>query len=307
MSELAIETQGLRKNYGKLAAVDGLDLKVPRGTVYGFLGRNGAGKTTTIKSLLGLLRPTGGAARVLGMDVRAQLIPILERTGFVSENKMLFDTLTARQLIRFNKGYFPTWSDAMAEGYIREFEIPADTRFSKLSLGNKTKVCLMLALSQGADLLIIDEPTSGLDPVAVDVLMRTLIEDHVSQGKTVFVSSHHLSEIERIAEWVGIIDRGKLLVEARLDDIRHEFRMLTAAGQQPLVTDHPEIVFSQRQENFHRYIVSRNAEAFRAELGRRGLTVMESSPLSLSETFLALVRKEEPAPPRPASATVAVH
>src|SRR5688572_13966034 len=103
MTELAIETQGLRKNYGKLAAVDGLDLKVPRGTVYGFLGRNGAGKTTTIKSLLGLIRPGGGTARVLGMDVRTQLIPILERTGFVSENKMLFDTLTARRLIRFNK------------------------------------------------------------------------------------------------------------------------------------------------------------------------------------------------------------
>jgi len=141
----------------------------------------------------------------------------------------------------------------------------------------------------------------------VDVLMRTLIEDHVSQGKTVFVSSHHLSEIERVAEWVGIIDRGKLLVEARLDDIRHEFRMLTAAGQQPLLTDRDEVIFSQRQENFHRYIVSRNAEAFSAELTQRGMTVLESSPLSLSETFLALVRKEEtPSPSQTAPVAVAV-
>jgi ABC-2 type transport system ATP-binding protein len=107
MSDLAIHTQGLAKFFGKTRAVDGLDLRVPRGSVYGFLGRNGAGKTTTIKTLLGLLRPTAGSAQVLGYDVRRDLIAILGRTGFVPENKTLFDSLTPAQLVRFNRGYFP--------------------------------------------------------------------------------------------------------------------------------------------------------------------------------------------------------
>jgi ABC-2 type transport system ATP-binding protein len=107
MTELAISSQGLEKIYPQVRAVDGLDLNVPKGAVYGFLGRNGAGKTTTIKTLLGLVRPSAGAAQVLGLDIRKDHLAILERTGFVSETKVLFESLTPRQLIRFNRGYFP--------------------------------------------------------------------------------------------------------------------------------------------------------------------------------------------------------
>src|SRR5580704_11859452 len=117
MNELAIDTKDLTKTYGSIRAVGGLNLSVPRGAVYGFLGRNGAGKTTTIKTLLGLVRPSGGAAQVLGLDISKDHLAILERTGFVSETKILFESLSARQLIRFNRGYFPKWSDALAERY----------------------------------------------------------------------------------------------------------------------------------------------------------------------------------------------
>ncbi len=294
MSELAIQAQGLRKHYKNVTAVNGLDLNVRRGAVYGFLGRNGAGKTTTIKTLLGLVHASGGSAQVLGYDVATEKLDVLRRTGFVSENKMLFEGLTGAQLVRFNRGYFPQWSDRLMERYVQLFEIPMDRRFGELSLGNRTKVCLLMALCQGAELLILDEPTSGLDPVMVDLLMRVLIEDHVSEGRTVFVSTHNLTEVERIAEWVGIIERGRLLLEARVEDIRHEFRMVTAVGDAQFEAKPPELVSQVQSEKFSSYLVSRSAEGFAERLRAKGNTILEISPVNLNEVFLGLVRKELP-------------
>lgn len=294
MSDLAIHTQGLAKFFGKTRAVDGLDLRVPRGSVYGFLGRNGAGKTTTVKTLLGLLRPTAGSAQVLGYDIRRDLIAILGRTGFVPENKTLFDSLTPAQLVRFNRGYFPNWSDELAARYAELFEIPMHVRLGKLSLGNKTKVCHLLALCQGAELLVLDEPSVGLDPVITDLLLRVLVEDQVSEGRTVFLSSHQLAEVERIADWVGIIDGGKILLETRLEDIRQNYRLIRAAAETAPSISSPHLVATKRLENFWSYLVARDAEDFAAMLRAKGMTILEILPVSLGEVFLGLTRKEVP-------------
>ena len=294
MNDLAIHTQGLAKFFGKTRAVDGLDLNVPRGSVYGFLGRNGAGKTTTVKALLGLLRPSAGAAQVLGFDIGRDLIAILERTGFVPENKMLFGTLTPAQIVHFNQGYFPKWSNQLVARYADLFEIPMQTPFSKLSLGNKTKVCHLMALCQGADLLILDEPSIGLDPVITDLLLRVLVEDHVSDGKTVFLSSHQLAEVERIADWVGIIDKGKLLLETRLEDVRQNYRLIRAAGDAAPAISSADLMAVQSSENFRSYLVTREAEDFAAMLRAKGMTILEILPVSLEEVFLGLTRKEVP-------------
>jgi ABC-2 type transport system ATP-binding protein len=190
MSELAIGSENLTKTYGSIHAVDGINLNVRRGTIYGFLGRNGAGKTTTIKMLVGLARRTAGSVHVLGMDVLSQRMAVLQRTAFVSEKKTLYASLTPSELVGFSRGFYPTWSDHAVERYVRLFEIPMKQRFEKLSNGNQTKVSLLLALSQGADLLILDEPTTGLDPVSVDQLLHVLAEDAGDRGCAVFFSSH---------------------------------------------------------------------------------------------------------------------
>ena len=294
MNGLAIHTQGLAKRFGKTRAVDGLDLKVPRGAVYGFLGRNGAGKTTTVKTLLGLLRPSAGSAEVLGHDIGRDLIAILERTGFVPENKTLFSGLTPAQLAHFNQGYFPKWSSELVARYAELFEIPMHTPFAKLSLGNKTKVCHLLALCQGADLLILDEPSIGLDPVITDLLLRVLVEDHVSEGKTVFLSSHQLAEVERIADWVGIIEKGKILLETRLEDIRQNYRLIRAAAETVPDITSPDLIAVERSENFRSYLVKCEAEEFAAMLRAKGMTILEILPVSLEEIFLGLTRKELP-------------
>jgi ABC-2 type transport system ATP-binding protein len=294
MNDMAIWTEQLVKVYPDVRAVDGLSLNVPRGVAYGFLGRNGAGKTSTIRILLGLARPTEGHGMVLGFPIGRDQVAILERTAFVSESKALYGGLTPRELVRFTRGFYPKWSDQAVTKYSRLFEIPMDRPFATLSQGNRTKVCLLLALSQGADLLVFDEPATGLDPVVVDVFLRILVEDVVGEGRTVFISSHQLSDVEQIADWVGLIDHGRLLLEARLDDIKSQFRLITAAGNALPQAKSSEVLLVASEGNFCKYLVKKHADVFAAELSRQGATVAEVSPLGLREIFLALVRKEEP-------------
>ncbi len=293
MSDMAIWTEKLVKIYPDVRAVDGLNLNVPRGVVYGFLGRNGAGKSSTIRILLGLARATEGHGTVLGFPIGREQVAILERTAYVSESKTLYGNLTPRELVRFTRGFYPNWSEQAVRKYSQLLEIPMDRHFSKLSQGNRTKVCLLLALSQGADLLILDEPATGLDPVVLDEFLRILVQDVVSEGKTVFISSHQLSDVEQIADWVGLIDHGKLLLEARLDDIKSEFRFVTVAGNGLPQIQSSEVLLLASEGSFQKYLVKKDADAFAAQLSRQGATVAEVSPMSLREIFLALVRKEE--------------
>ncbi len=146
-NELAIETRDLVKRYGSIAAVDGLSLSVPRGAVYALVGRNGSGKTTTIRMLLDLARPDAGTARVLGMDAHAERVKVLERVGYVSDRPLL-GGWTGEQLVRFNRGFYPRWSDELVARYVRVFDIPMKQRFRNLSRGNQTKMWLLLALAQ---------------------------------------------------------------------------------------------------------------------------------------------------------------
>jgi ABC-2 type transport system ATP-binding protein len=304
MNEAAILTEGLSKSFGAQAAVTQLNLRIQPGAVYGFLGRNGAGKTTTMRMLLGLVRPTKGRARVLGLDPtnETELLRILERVAFVPQRKQLYGWATPTELVRMNKAYFPRWSDDAAAQLARRLEIPMKTPFKKLSIGNQSKVALLLALAQGAEVLILDEPTAGLDPVMVDEILRTLVEDHVSQGRTIFVSSHHLGEVEQICDWVGILEEGRLLLESRLEEIRQEFRLVIASGEGLPDVASKDVVSATTDGRFRRYVVAREAEGFAAELRSQGAAILEISPLGLRELFLHLVRKEDPCTPGNAGA-----
>lgn len=292
MNELAIDTQDLTKTYGSIRAVGGINLSVQRGAIYGFLGRNGAGKTTTIKMLLGLTRPTAGVAHVLGMDVSTECVAILQRTAFVSEKKTLYPSLTPSELVQFSRGFYPTWSDSAVEKYARTLEIPMKQRFERLSNGNQTKVWLLLALSQGADLLILDEPTTALDPVSVDQLLHVLVEAGLDRGCTIFFSSHQLEEVEQVAEYVGVIENGNLRMESRLDDIKSEFRLITAAGNSLPARTSSQVLSVAVEGNFYRYVVTKDADSFAAGLSQSGATITNIAPMSLREIFLQVVRKE---------------
>src|SRR5712675_1354056 len=206
---LVVETLDLRKHYGDTEAVRGLTLQVPAGSIFGFLGRSGAGKTTTIKLLLGMARPTSGSVRVLGLpaDAHEPSVEIRRRTGFVSEDKDLYDFMTVEEMIRFTAPFFPTWRKDLEERYLRKFELRPAQDVKSLSRGMRTKLALLLALSRGAELLILDEPTSGLDPAMTEEVLQALVSHVASKQLTVFFSSHQIAEVDQIADRITIVDR----------------------------------------------------------------------------------------------------
>jgi ABC-2 type transport system ATP-binding protein len=290
MTELVVETQSLVKCYGRNAAVNGLSMAVPRGAVYGLLGRNGAGKTTTIRLLAGLARPAAGEATILGLNPERDRLAVLSRTGFVIE-KMLLPSMTGDDLARYNSRFFPEWSAALAKKYAELLEVPMNLSFRKLSHGNRTKLCLLLAMAQDPELLVLDEPTMGLDPAVTDQLLRLLIEDFASSGRTILISSNHLSEVEKIADWVGIIESGRMLLQAQLDDIRANYARVRASGS-GLPLQAPDVVTVSETGGVCEYVVRSGAEGFTAELRRQGAIMLDTSPMNLSELFLELVGKE---------------
>jgi ABC-2 type transport system ATP-binding protein len=304
MNDHAIATRGLVKRYDRQAAVNGLEMRVPTGAVYGFLGRNGAGKSTTIKMLMGLAKPDAGSASVLGLDCATESIDILRRVAFVGENKTLYDDLTPEEMVRFTRGFYPRWSAAAAEVCARRLDVPMRQRFKTLSKGNRAKVWLLLAVGQAADLLVLDEPTAGLDAVTQDAVLQLLADNDGGRTSTVFFSSHDLAEVERICDWVGIVDAGRMLVEARLDDIREHYRLVIAEGRDLPMERAAPVESATRSGSFSRYLVSRDADAFAARLRSLGAVVTEVIPLSLRDVFLELVRKEDPCTSGNAGATL---
>jgi ABC-2 type transport system ATP-binding protein len=301
MTTFALRTNALVKTYGmlhkKVRAVDGLSLNVPEGSIYGLLGRNSSGKTTTIRMAMGLARPTSGSIEVLGLNPThdPERVRVLQQVGYVAEDKN-FLALTVRKLLQLNRSFYPaTWSDDLARKAIDRLEIPLDAPFATLSLGNKTKGALAIAIAQRSRLLILDEPTTGLDPVALDALLRLLVEECTADGRTIFLSSHQLTEIEQISDYIGIMDRGRLLTEGRLDDIRARFRRLTVRGAN-LPAAGPAILSVRREAGAAEYVLQQDAEEFAADVVRNGATVVDSSPLSLTEIFLVLCRTAESKP-----------
>jgi ABC-2 type transport system ATP-binding protein len=298
MNSFAIQTNALVKTYGfgrkQVRAVDGLNLNVPEGSIYGLLGRNSSGKTTTIRMAMGLARPTSGEIRVFGLDPARdpERVTVLSQVGYVPEDKVLA-SLPPRKLLELNRGFYPeTWSDELARKVVKRLELPLDTAFLKLSLGNKTKSALAAAIAQRSRLLILDEPTTGLDPIALDELLRLLVEDCTAEGRTIFLSTHQLAEIEQIADYIGIMDKGRILLEGRLDDIRANFRRITVVGTElPVARD--GIVSTRKQPHGMQYVVQREPEEFAADLASNGATVADSSPMSLNEIFLELCRAAE--------------
>jgi len=298
MTTFAIQTHALAKIYGlgnkKVHAVDGLNLNVPEGSIYGLLGRNSAGKTTTIRMAMGLARPTAGEIKVFGLNpaVDPERVTVLRQIGYVPEDKMLA-ALTPRKLLELNRSFYPeTWSDDLARKVVKRLELPLDTPFLKLSLGNKTKSALATAIAQRSSLLILDEPTTGLDPIALDELLRLLVEDCTAEGRTIFLSTHQLTEIEQIADHIGIMDRGRVLLEGPLDDIRSSFRRLIVTGT-ALPTTNPSILSIKQQPHATQYILQHAPHAFAQALIQNGATIVESTPLSLNEIFLELCRTSE--------------
>jgi ABC-2 type transport system ATP-binding protein len=293
-----IETADLRKSYGDVEAVKGLTLGVPSGSIYGFLGRNGAGKTTTIKVLLGMTRPTGGEALVFGLpaSVAASSVAIRRRTGFVSEDKDLYDFMTVNEMIRFTAPLFPHWRNDLEERYLRKFELRPSQSVKSLSRGMRTKLALLLALSRGAELLILDEPTSGLDPAMTEEVLQALVSHVAGEQMTVFFSSHQIAEVEQIADHIAIIDHGRTVLAGTLDGLRERYRriQLVFDGDAPEPSFRsPGVARVRRKGRVLTLLSSAGAEAVLNEVRALHPVSIDITPVSLKDIFLETVVAED--------------
>jgi ABC-2 type transport system ATP-binding protein len=294
---LAIETIDLWKRYDEVEALRGLDLRVPAGSICGFLGKNGAGKTTTIKVLLGIARATKGEARLFGTVAAADAAgaAVRRRVGFVSDEKDLYDYMTVGEIIAFTRPFFPKWRADLEQKYLAKFELSPGREIKALSRGARTKLALLLALCRGAELLILDEPTAGLDPAMAEDVLQALVGHVASEEMTVFFSSHQIAEVDQIADHVAIVDRGRTVISGSLDDLRarHQRVQLVFAGNAPLAAPKaPGVVRVQRQGRVLT-VLTRDHEALIAESRAWSPVSVDASPVTLKEIFLESVKTED--------------
>jgi ABC-2 type transport system ATP-binding protein len=295
---LAIETVDLHKRFDSTEALRGLSLQVPAGSIFGFLGRNGAGKTTTIKLLLGMARPTQGQARVFGLaaDDPSASVGIRQRTGFVDENKALYDYMSVEEIIRFTASFYPGWRPDLEQRYRKSFALPPHHKTRTLSLGLRAKLSLLLALCRGAELLVLDEPTSGLDPAGTEEVLQAVVAHVASGDTTVFFSSHQLADVDQIADHIAIIDEGRTVVAGALEDLRAQYRrvQLVFNGEAPEIAFRaPGVVRTQRQGRVMTVLSNLGSDGIVEEAMRFAPVSADVLPVTLKEIFLESVAVED--------------
>jgi ABC-2 type transport system ATP-binding protein len=243
----AIDVHELYYRAGRSFAIPDLDLRVPTGSIYGFLGPNGSGKTTTIRLVLGLLRPRAGTIRVLDRPMPHDAPQVLARVGYVPEQPHLDPTLTVRELMRFQAAFYPTWDRTWAEELLVTFELDETRLFGRLSKGQKGKLMMLLALAQRPELLVLDEPTDGLDPVVRRDMLAALLDYVSERGATVFISSHLVHELERMCDWIGVMDQGRLVTELPMERFKNGIKRLVVAGAPAAIEPTPFALLSRER------------------------------------------------------------
>ena len=289
-----IEIDQLTKRFRKFAAVDRLSLQVPEGAVMAFLGPNGAGKTTTIKCMLNLLTADEGTARVLGCE-SGKLGPAqLQRIGYVSENQKLPEWMTVAQLLDYVRPMYPDWDRDFERRMHKEFELPSGTRLSALSRGQKMKAALLSSLAYRPKLVVLDEPFSGLDALVRDEFLHGLLELTETEGWSVFISSHDIEEVQRLADRVAIINKGSIQLDESSESLLDRFRTVEVVLEQEaaLPTGLPDAWINVRAAGRSiRYVDTTFAPGEQLALIRRHFPSAvrhDAQPMTLREIFVAL-------------------
>lgn len=294
--EPVIRLNGVTKRFGSETALDQVSLEVPPGVVFGLLGENGAGKTTAIRIMLGLAEPNSGTAEVLGLASATEGLQIRRRIGYVPERPTLYEWMTVGEIGWFTAGFY---GDGFLPEYLRladEFRLPTRRKLKALSKGMRAKVSLALAVALDPELLVLDEPTSGLDALVRREFLESMV-DRAAAGKTIFLSSHQIGEVERVADIVAIIRRGKLMLVQRLDELKAQTRQVTLTLEDgaPAPPDVPgEILAARRKSRQWQLMVRGATEEQLAELGRQeSVRQVEVHGPGLEEIFVAYMQLGE--------------
>jgi len=283
-----IQAEDLTKRYGETLALDGLDLSIEPGEVYGYLGPNGAGKTTTIRLLLGIHRPTRGRAALFGIDAWADPVEAHRRVAYVSGEPFLWPAMTGAETMEFLARLHGGTDLAYRDELVRRFELDTKKKVRALSKGNRQKVQLVAALATRADLLVLDEPTSGLDPL-MEMAFRECVREAKERGQAVFLSSHILSEVEALCDRVGILREGRLVDQGTLAELRHLSTQtvdVTFSDRVPQLPPLPGVQVNPAGPNALRFEVSGSVGPVINALAGHPVTALVSREPSLEEIFM---------------------
>jgi ABC-2 type transport system ATP-binding protein len=285
-----ITISNLRKVYGPIAAVDGFSLEIPGASVFGILGPNGAGKTTTFKCMLGLARATSG---VVLYDGRPLVPATLERIAYVPERSVLYDWMTVEEHVEMNRRAFSAFNPARAFELLELFNVDRRRRVRALSKGMRTAVMVALAFAQSAEILVLDEPTGGLDPINQRHVLSLMINE-AAKGNSVVFSSHQIGQVERAAEQIAVMDRGRLILQGLVDDLKGDRKIVEGVFPDVRfvldgIANDPRVARVDRTERIVRLLVTGGANDIASRLSAAGAMGVRILDLNLEDIFLYAV------------------
>jgi ABC-2 type transport system ATP-binding protein len=288
----AIQIRDLTYRHGRHFAIRDLALTVPGGAVYGFLGPNGSGKTTTIRLLLGMLPAESGTISVLGHDMPSGAHRALARIGYVPERFHLYAMLTVEETMRYHAAFYHSWNAARAGDLRERFGLRLEQPVGRLSKGEAGKLMMLLALAVDPDLLVLDEPTDGLDPVVRRDVLSSVLEYVAAKSATVLISSHLVHELERICDWVGVVDGGRLVTEMPMHAFRGQIKLLRVAGAPHIHEAAPFGVLARRNGTGREeeWVVSNWRHDMAEWFAGNRITLREVVDLDLEDTFVETLR-----------------
>jgi ABC-2 type transport system ATP-binding protein len=301
MSGHAIAIQHLRQGYGKHLVLHDVSLEIPPGQTFALLGRNGAGKTTLIRTLLGLLHPSGGSVEVLGLNPSAEPLAIRSRVGYLAEDQAMYGWMTADEIARFLAPFYPTWDAGLASGLLDRFGVPRHARIKHLSKGENVRLGLALALSHRPEIVILDDPALGLDPITRKQFNRDVIEHLQAEGRTVFYSSHLLYEVEAVADAVAILDAGRIVRVGPTEDLQREVKRVVLSPEALAERPKPAKLLDVKKDRAQIAVTLDDAGPWLAALQADGIEYIVED-LSLDEIFEAFVIGKVDGWPDPAAA-----
>jgi len=289
----AIELKGVTFDRRRSFEIRDLDILVPHGSIYGFLGPNGSGKTTTIRMIMGMLRASRGSIRVLGHDIPRESPRVMVDTGYVPERPHVYPRLSIRRLMRFHSSFYPSWDEHTAQRLVTSFGLDAEQRVGNLSKGQTGQLLILLALAQRPSLLVLDEPTDGLDPVIRRKVLSAILDYVADSGCTVFISSHLIHELERICDWVGVLDNGRLIAELPMEAFKNGIKRLRIESAPSSDGDTPFSVLGTRGGDIvsgvETWIVRGWQEPMRQYFDGAGGRLVDVVDLDLEEAFVELL------------------
>ena len=290
----AIEVRNLVRRYGRTEAVNGLNLRVPRGRCYGFFGRNGAGKTTTIKCLLNLLRPTSGEVAVFGLDPRRQEVAVKDKLAYVPDRVAFYPWMTVRGTLDYFASFRTRWNSAIEHALLDQFKLDPRQKATRLSKGQMTQLALVCAICAEPELLVLDEPTSGLDPIVRREFIRTVIGAYqdAEPGRTVFVSTHLISEFEGLIDQFTIIDGGREVLTMETDVARERYQRIHARFTSDVGALNLPGAVVRRAGREAEIVAAGNHGEIIERLRACGTETVDVEALTLEEIFVSAVERQ---------------